>query len=107
MLIVHTAEELQNSLKSKSASLGLVPTMGALHQGHLSLVSRAANENKKVVVSIYVNPTQFNHSKDLDNYPKDIDKDIDLLKPFEKQYSRSIATVGIYRACGAVDQAAG
>lgn len=85
MLIVHTAEELQNSLKSKSASLGLVPTMGALHQGHLSLVSRAANENKKVVVSIYVNPTQFNHSKDLDNYPKDIDKDIDLLKPFEKQ----------------------
>ena len=85
MLIVHSAEELQESLKSKNKSLGLVPTMGALHQGHLSLIKRAANENKKVVVSIYVNPTQFNHREDLDNYPKDIENDIALLKPFEEQ----------------------
>ena len=85
MLIVHSAEELQDSLKSKNKSLGLVPTMGALHQGHLSLIKRAAYENKKVVVSIYVNPTQFNHREDLDNYPKDIENDIALLKPFEKQ----------------------
>jgi pantoate--beta-alanine ligase len=85
MLIVHSAEELQNNLKLKNKSLGLVPTMGALHQGHLSLIKRAANENKKVVVSIYVNPTQFNRSDDLDNYPKNIENDIALLKPFEKQ----------------------
>jgi len=75
MLIFHTAEELQKNLKSaKISSLGLVPTMGALHLGHLSLVERAVKENNKVVVSIYVNPTQFNSIEDLENYPKNLEK---------------------------------
>ena len=85
MVIVHTAEELQNRVKSNKSSLGLVPTMGALHLGHLSLIKRATDENKQVVVSIYVNPTQFNRIEDLENYPTDLTKDIDLLKPFEKK----------------------
>jgi len=63
-----------------SAAWGFVPTMGFLHEGHLSLVRRARQENEQVGVSIFVNPTQFNDPKDLETYPIDLDRDLALLK---------------------------
>jgi pantoate--beta-alanine ligase len=62
------------------ATWGFVPTMGFLHEGHLSLVRRACQENDRVGVSIFVNPTQFNDSHDLATYPQDMDRDLDLLQ---------------------------
>ena len=61
-------------------NLGFVPTMGALHKGHLSLVDKAKKESKKVLVSIYVNPKQFSSKKEIKKYPRNLDKDISLLK---------------------------
>ena len=65
--------------KSKELTVGLVPTMGALHQGHLSLVQKAIDENNTVVVSVFVNPTQFDNESDLDQYPRNLEADVALL----------------------------
>lgn len=83
MKIVYTKNELkqeiQNVKKSKK-TIGFVPTMGYLHQGHLSLVEIAQRETDYIVVSIFVNPKQFNSRDDLEKYPRDLHRDFDLLK---------------------------
>lgn len=78
MQIIKTIDELRpivKSWKKEGLSVGLVPTMGYLHDGHKSLIVRAASENDRVVVSDFVNPTQFGVGEDLDSYPRDIDRD--------------------------------
>ncbi|MFZ0489934.1 MAG: pantoate--beta-alanine ligase, partial [Salegentibacter sp.] len=86
MQVFKEKEALQYAIKtekSKGKSLGLVPTMGALHQGHLSLVKEALETCDFVVVSIFVNPTQFNNSTDLEKYPRTLEKDLSLLQDLD------------------------
>lgn len=80
MKIVETADSLQKIRKELNGSIGFVPTMGALHQGHLSLMKKACHENEVLVVSIFVNPTQFDNASDLEGYPRTLDNDIELIK---------------------------
>lgn len=81
MIIAKTIKDLQTAIsKSGAKSVGLVPTMGALHEGHISLVTRCVNENDLCVVSVFVNPTQFNDKGDLERYPRTPEADSALLE---------------------------
>ena len=82
MRVFSSNKELLKSINNHGL-IGIVPTMGSLHDGHLSLVRRALNNNDQVIVSIYVNPTQFNNKEDLKAYPRNIDKDLEKLRDFK------------------------
>ena len=90
MKVIHTIKDLQaelSVLKAQDKKVGLVPTMGALHAGHASLVKRSVNENEVTVVSVFVNPTQFNDKNDLVKYPRTLDADCKLLEACGATYA--------------------
>lgn len=80
MKIVETVDEFRIAASAATRPLGLVPTMGALHEGHRSLLRRARRENATAAASLFVNPRQFGPSEDLSTYPRDIERDIDVLR---------------------------
>ncbi len=86
MIVYRTKNDLSSHLlplQNEGKTIGLVPTMGALHEGHTSLVEKATAENDIVVVTIFVNPTQFNDLSDLNHYPRTLDQDLELLRQLE------------------------
>ena len=89
MIVFHKIVDLQNELfkaRKQGKKIGLVPTMGALHEGHASLVKRSVEENDVTVVSVFVNPTQFNDKNDLKSYPRDLEADCRLLESCRADY---------------------
>lgn len=101
MQIITTKQQLQDVIrgcKAAGQTVGLVPTMGALHEGHASLVKRAVADNDVCVVSVFVNPTQFNNKEDLAKYPRNIERDAELLSNIGAHYVFAPAPEEMYSA---------
>jgi pantoate--beta-alanine ligase len=99
MKIVHTIKDLDNTLepfRTKVFSIGFVPTMGALHEGHLSLVRKCVKDNSICVTSIFVNPTQFNDKTDLETYPRTPERDYEMLEAAGCHYVFAPSTEEMY-----------
>ena len=96
MKILRSIEELKKNIINIS-NLGFVPTMGGLHEGHLSLIKKSLKKSNKTLVSIYVNPTQFNNKKDFYNYPKNINVDVNKLKKLKVDFVFMPKTSEIYK----------
>jgi len=87
--IINTVKEMQTiaqHIKASGQSIGFIPTMGALHEGHLSMMRRSVEENDVTVISVFVNPLQFGPNEDYDAYPRQIDKDVSLVKAIHVDY---------------------
>ena len=99
MRVFQTQKELQielNKAENQSKKIGFVPTMGALHSGHLSLLEQSLSENELTVLSIFVNPTQFNNADDLKKYPRTLEKDVQLVQQLNKNilvYAPSVSDI--------------
>jgi len=99
MLVFSHQKELKKHLKTLTENrktIGFVPTMGALHNGHLSLLSKSSSENDHTIISIFVNPTQFNSTEDLEKYPRNIQEDLEKIKKFNNNvivYAPSVADI--------------
>ena len=87
MFVFNSSQQFDKYFLDKSFSIGIVPTMGALHDGHLSLIKKALSENDKVLVTIFVNPTQFDDNLDLKSYPNELEKDLDKISQFGENIS--------------------
>ena len=85
MKILLNKNDLNEALKNVS-NLGFVPTMGSLHSGHISLINRSKKECTKTIVSIFINPTQFNNKRDYKNYPRNIKRDLSILKKLKVNF---------------------
>lgn len=99
MQVINTIAQLQETLlaeRAKGMSIGLVPTMGALHEGHASLVRKSVSENDITVVSIFLNPTQFNDPKDLERYPRTLESDCAILEECGAQIAFAPSVGEIY-----------
>ena len=89
-------QELRNSPRFRSKKTGFIPTMGALHAGHMQLVARAAEENDITVTSIFVNPTQFDNPLDLEKYPRTLEQDFESLKTASVDYVLHPSAAAMY-----------
>ena len=85
MKILKTKNDLKKAILN-TKNLGFVPTMGSLHEGHISLIKKSKKNSEKTLVSIYINPTQFNKKKDFKSYPRNINDDIIILKKMKVDF---------------------
>jgi len=96
MKILRTKHDLKEAIK-KIKNLGFVPTMGSIHDGHISLIKKSKRVCNKTLVSIYVNPKQFNSKKDFSKYPRNIAKDLKILKKLKVNFVFTPSTKEIFK----------